>query len=241
MESSLPLTLPEINPDLIAANISERSPEVMAAVYILEGQYLVRYREQQQTVTKFVSPSAIRTAFSHIPIDSGFLPPDVVRWGSNSQGNWLVKFISPDRKSIILVDNSQPISVTIPLPGLVFLGLGYHYYLWAVKTPKFDPQASVFNAPFPNLNASGDICFGQNRVPQCSASNIEAAWNLFLTSPFNGDAAAGKSKAHPDDVRQQLKAVAGKKRYPLRDLVPISPHSSMTVTQIIERILESSG
>ena len=39
------------------------------------------------------------------------------------------------------------------------------------------------------------ICFGANLPP--NADHIGQAWQLFLTAPFNGDLASGKSKALP--------------------------------------------
>lgn len=232
------LKLPDINTDLIAANISEQSPDVMATVYIMHGQYIVRYQDNQQKFSKFVSPDVIRAAFTQIPIDSGFLPSGTVRWGSYSQGNWVVKFIPPQQTSIFLADTSKPNALRIPLPGLVFLGIGYRYFLWAVKTREFEPQAGVFHAPFPNINADGSICFGSNRVPKCSSTTLESAWQLFLSSPFNGDSATGKSKLNPNDVQKQLRAITSKRRYPLRDLVPICTYSRLTIAQIIERTLK---
>jgi hypothetical protein len=41
-------------------------------------------------------------------------------------------------------------------------------------------------------------------------------------SAFNGHQSNGKCRSQPDDVRQLWAALAGKKRFPLKELVPLS-------------------
>jgi hypothetical protein len=115
------------------------------------------------------------------------------------------------------------------------LGLGSRFYLWALKSRRFDPQTLGYHAPFPNLYTDGRICWGVNTPPLAHHSTADAAWKLFFASPFNGDLAGRKSKAFPLDVRQQLICLAeGKARaYPARDLEPLRP-----ITQLVENALK---
>ena len=71
---------------------------------------------------------------------------------------------------------------------------------------------------------SGGICWGTvERVSDTALAGVSlaAGWAQLLGSPFGSHAVNGKSKAHRDDVRQQLVALeaAGKKRYPTSDLI----------------------
>ncbi len=216
--------------------------DILASLYIFEGQYLLRYQENDQIFTKFISEEAVRNAFCPLPVDSGFLPTGIVRWGSTSKRTFIVKFICPASKNkVTFAGDTQNQILSIPLPGLVLMGIGCQYFLWAVKTKQFDPNARVFHAPFPNINVSGGICFGNNPVPDASSKTIDLVWTLFGRSPFNGDTVAGKSKAFPSDIRKQLNDLhkQQKRSYPLRDLVDYS-NRHKTIAEIIEFTIKSS-
>lgn len=210
--------------------------DILASLYIFEGQYLLKYQENNQSFSKFISEEAVRNAFSQLPVDSGFLSPGIVRWGSTPQGTFMVKFIPPtSNNQLTFIENGETLILSLPLPGLVLIAIGRQYSLWAVKTKQFDPNAKVFHAPFPNINSLGSICFGNNFIPDVSSETIESVWKLFTNSPFNGDSVTGKSKAFPSDIRKQLNSLHKhqKRSYPLRDLVDY-PSRYTTIGEIIE-------
>jgi hypothetical protein len=248
LASILSPTLPPIDVSMIANSLTAGSTPCLCQLLILDGQYVIWYEEGETMRSKLISPTAVRQAFTHLPVDSGFLPPSIVRWGSGVAGDWLVKFIAPNCYPISchLVEGTH--ALEIPLPGLIFMGFGNRYYVWAVKSRCFDANAPVFHVPLPNVSHDGVICFGSNSVPPASSETLEQTWQLFLNSPFNGDSASGKSKSHPDDVRSHLVALhdARKKKYPLRDLVPYRSYRSgldcgtrntCTVEQIVNQII----
>jgi hypothetical protein len=197
-----------------------------AQLLLFEGQYLLHYREESVAGTgvtakaekfKFISPEAVRLAFSNSPLDSGWLGTGIYRWGAVREGNWLVKFIPPKadyRLELRLPQTTgQPtpelsLLVEVALPGLIFVGLGQTYYLWTIKETEFSPQAHLYAAPLPNLYPDGKICWGQNRPPPVSAQTIETAWQLFISSEFTDHLVQGKSKSFSQDVRLQLLALA---------------------------------
>ncbi|MFB2917110.1 MULTISPECIES: hypothetical protein [Aerosakkonema] len=216
--------------------------DILASLYILEGQYLLRYHQDDQIFTKFISSEAVRNAFSQLPVDSGFFPNGIVRWGSTTKGTFIVKFIPPSSNNqLSFTGDSQNQILSIPLPGLVLMGIGRQYFLWAVKTKLFDPNAKGFHAPLPNINTSGGICFGNNPIPDASSESIEFVWELFGRSPFNGDSVAGKSKTFRSDIRKQLNYLHKyqKRSYPLRDLVDY-PSRHKTIGEIIEFMVKQS-
>jgi hypothetical protein len=190
--------------------------EEQAALVFVGNQYLLRWKEREAIHTKFISPASVRAAFSAEPIDTGWLPPNVCRWGTGASGDWAVLSIPPMRHSL-----------NVPLPALVFMRIGSAGYIWALKDD-FAPDAQLYHAPLPNVNHSGAICFGGNRLEGCTLSQ---AWQLFLDSPFTSHQTNGKSRRQPDDVRLLLASLHKKRRYPLRDLAPLQPR--ITVDQAV--------
>lgn len=91
----------------------------------------------------------------------------------------------------------------VALPGLVFMGYGARYYIWAVQDTSFNPKMEAFHAPLPNVDSKGLICFGSNPLPEVGAETFERSWELFFSSPFNAHMVQGKSLEFPD-IRAKL-------------------------------------
>lgn len=212
--------------------------QVIASVHILEGQFVVELpsTDNSQSTIKFVSPQVIRQAFSQLGCDSGFLQSSILRWGYNLQGEWVIKFIHPQVVTVWLTKRKKSNQVTFPIPGLVLFGQGTVYHLFATTSPTFEANAIVYQAPFPNTDAQGRICFGvNNAVPIATSQTIDAVWELFLTTPFSQDYATGKSKTHPNDIVKQLFAIKKQKEYPQEDLVPLQASSRFEM--LIENLI----
>ncbi|WP_013334880.1 hypothetical protein [Gloeothece verrucosa] len=230
--------LPDFDPESIAHSFPFQAKDWLCSVHIFEGQFAVTYQEDKRTIRKFISPLSVRQALEKIPIDTGFIPPGIVRWGMFNGDQWAVKFIPPQKYTLNfgLVEGKE-LSLSVPLPAFVFLGKGTTYYLWAVKEKTVLPTAIVFHAPLPNIYDNGAICFGNVSVLRASLQVMDEVWSRFLGSVFNQDFSTNKSKKYPDNVIEQLKMVAGKttKKYPNNDLVPMA--KSLTVAQIIEQFV----
>jgi PRTRC genetic system protein B len=205
--------------------------EVKAALYFLEGQYLFCWQEEGQTKSKLVSPEAARIAFEQEPIDSHWMPDNIIRAGVNLGGQWIVQFIPPQRCAIEL-DHTQ---IVVPLPALVFAAMGTSYYLWAIKEKRFTAEALAYHAPLPNISASGKLCFGSNRPPVAAMNKIELAKQTFFSARFNSDLSNGKSQKEPDNIIVQLQAIARTRRrtYPLNDLIPLGHSIDRLVSEVI--------
>jgi PRTRC genetic system protein B len=204
--------------------------EEQAALVFSGGQYLFRWREHDAVQSKFISPASVRAAFSAEPIDTGWLPPNVRRWGTGANGNWAVLSIPPMRRQLLfehIVQDIPTMTLDVPLPALVFMRIGSSGYIWALKD-EFAPDAVLYHAPLPNVNSSGAICFGSNRL---EGQSVAQSWQLFLDSPFTSHQVNGKSRRQPDDIRLLLASLHKKRRYPLRDLLPLQPR--VTVDQAI--------
>ena len=241
LEVTSPLKLPAIDVGAIARTVAAKtaSADIPAQLLFLPGQYLLVTRVSEAVTYKFLSPFAVTSAFSNEPIDSGWLPASIVRWGRSKRGEWVMQFYPRQRYDIVLGNfSSQSISLNVPMPAFVFLGYGTDYWLWAIPCKQFDPQSQLYHVPLPNVMASGAICFGDSSPPLCSSQGVVQAWQLFWSSPFSDHAVEDKSKCYRADVRSLLGELSNRKskKYPIADLVPFSLQSaSSVINQIIER------
>ena len=241
LELKSTLMLPAIDVGAIARTVATKtaSADIPAQLLFLPGQYLLVTRVSEAVTYKFLSPFAVTSAFSNEPIDSGWLPASIVRWGRSKRGEWVMQFYPRQRYDIVLGNfSSQSISLTVPMPAFVFLGYGTDYWIWAVLGKQFDPQSQLYHAPLPNVMPSGAICFGDSSLTPCSSQGIVQACSLFWSSPFSDHVVDGKSKSHRADVRNFLCELSNRKlkKYPIADLVPLSLGSvSSVINQIIER------
>ena len=193
------------------------------ALLFTKGQYILYSRDGKALRPKGIAPETLRAAFVEEPVDSGWLPQGVLRWGSGPAGTFMVKYIPAGmyRLHLSTQDPAKPRMTSVPLPALVFAGVESTYYVAAVRDEHIGPKTLLFHAPLPNVYEEGRVCFGTNQPPAVSWKTIDAAWRLFLASPFTGASAQRKSVAYPDDVRQQLLACEQAAHYPVDDLQPL--------------------
>ncbi len=204
------------------------------ALLFTKGQYILYQRVGRELRVKVISPATLRAAFVEEPVDSGWLSPDIVRCGSGPAGAFVVKYVPAGRTSLQFSTQGRQTAraCVVPLPPLVFAGVnapfnGAHasYYVWAIGGSQFDPKAPLYHAPLPNVYGDGRICFGSNAVPEVGRQSVDKAWQLFITSPFTGEVVSGKSRLHPQDVRNLLLTLEGAERYPVEDLAAFEERS----------------
>lgn len=226
----------------IIRDVLEFAPRKLSAIqaellFIEGGTYIFHYQSGDSSKYKCLSPATLRAAFANTPIDSGWINPEsgIVRWGTGSAGEWTIKFVPPQKHEINLLESKH----LVPLPAMVFLGLKSDYWVWAIKGSKFDPEAETFHVPLPNVylhsyQSCGRICWGDNKQPVASPNNITKAWELFISSPFNGHLSDGKSRAQPSDVRGQLEKAAKRSSYPVKDLIA----TQQTIVKLVAAITD---
>lgn len=223
----------------VLADPPRKSSAIQAELLFLDGYYIFHSRDKNLPVTdiyKCVSPAALRTAFSHESIDTGWMQPGIVRYGTGSMGTYLIKFI-PSATHLLNCDEVGTLKIS--LPAMIFMGIETKYWVWTIKSKTLDPKAFAFHTPLPNIYNSGQVCWGVNEPPDTSPQTIDIAWNLFISSLFTSHLAIGKSKSHSDDVRQQLLKLhqQGKRfTYPASDLMPIGNKKS--VDAVVQEILD---
>ncbi|WP_414567937.1 hypothetical protein [Nostoc sp. CCY 9925] len=248
METSIETTLIDVTSTAILssqilrailADPPRKSPVIQAELLFLDGIYIFHHRDKEIAdahIYKCISPAALRIAFSNEPIDTGWMEPGIVRWGTGSTDTYLVKFIAP---STYTINCDELGSLTVPLPAMVFVGKGLKYWVWAIQEQEFTPQASAFHVPLPNVYSSGQVCWGVNEPPAANSLSINHAWNLFISSIFTNHLTISKSQKYRKDVRQQLLKLHKRCRratYPVSDLVPIGNQKS--VAMLVQEILD---
>jgi PRTRC genetic system protein B len=202
--------------------------EILATLLFYDGQYEFHIHSQEKSTVKFLSPTDIAAAFRETPIDSGWIPPEIVRTGQTTATNFTIGWFPPKKYTCpFLAKDNSIIQKTVPLPGLLFAGKGKDYAVWATSC-RFFPDKPLYHAPLPNVHSNGAICWGTNRPPECTAQALRQAFLLFIHSPFNRDLITGKSVKHPHDIRKHLTELQNKKSYPTKDLVPIGQLQKVT-------------
>jgi hypothetical protein len=213
------------------------NPNVPAAIYFTNhGDYILKFKnglKDNEIVTKSLRAPEVAAAFTRETVDSGWIASGIMRVGSGHKGPWFV-FFKPACKVKIQIGTAKRIE--IPIPSTVLVGIDNEYRLFAVSGKQFDAQAKVYRAPFPNVYGEGRICWGKNTKPKVSMDWAMVAWNLFFEAPFNGDLAAGKSKInnYKDDIRKQLKSLAGLENYPMNDLVQYRSTLNELVKELVK-------
>lgn len=209
-----------------------------AGLFFFEGQYQFVTRSSRRYQVKFLGPQAVRSAFACERLDSGWIRPEIVRTGSAASGLFAVAFLTARKREIIVAPpGDEPFVLTVPVPPVVAIGSAAGLSLFAVRGNTFDPTAKVHYAPFPNLFADARVCWGANRQPPVDHSAIVAAVDLFFSSPFNLNEAAGRSLAYPANVVEQLRQLARRRAraYPVDDLVRV-PHAG-TVSAVVDQLV----
>ena len=83
--------------------MTHRTTQPEAVLYFIGDQLLFEHRTTDGAIVrKCISPHTARQAFTHEPLDSGWLSPRVVRWGHNHVGPWCLQRYDPDAYTIRL-------------------------------------------------------------------------------------------------------------------------------------------
>lgn len=187
-----------------------------------------RYREGLAEASYIADPLAVAQALAGLDVDSGLLPGNVLFWqrrgGQERVGLWL-----PPDLYLVQVERKK---FEISLPGLVLVGQGKSYSLFAVvEAGRPGPETDLYHPPCPNV--SGTVCRGSVRFPVAGAATIEQAARLFFESGFNAHLTNGKSRKYPDDILRMWRVLNRIKaeEYPLEDLVP----ARMRLKELVER------
>jgi PRTRC genetic system protein B len=179
---------------------------------------LSKFQSGQVTEQYLVDPVEVATALAGINLNSGLLPRETLFWSRVNGQDRLGVYLPPQVWLVTIRDQAE--AWRVPLPGLVFVGQGYDYSLWAVTERPTTSATPLYLAPCPNVHPEG-VCRGNAPFPKAAPATIWQAVDAFFSSRFNRDLSNQKSQAYPDCVLDQWQALyeAEAETYPLADLV----------------------
>jgi len=166
-------------------------------------------------------------ACAKMEMQSSLLPANTLFWGQLENMTKLGIYV-PARRWQIQTDARH---YHLPMPPLIFVGVGTAYKVFAIKKRPFGQHSiqepahtiQLYHAPCPNVYTGGGICSGNTPFPACSPETIQTALGLFMEdSTFNADLCTNKCNSHKDDIRHLWEKLDEKKRFPLKELVPMN-------------------
>ena len=175
------------------------------------------------------------SACTKIEMRSSLLPANALFWGQRGDKTMLGIYVPARRWQM----QTGVRRYHLPMPPFVFVGVGTMYRIFAIKKRPFRQSSiqafrqssmqsfahniQLYHAPSPNVYGNGGICSGNAPFPACSSETIQTALHLFMEdSYFNADLCVGKCNSHKNDIRHLWETLDGKKRFPLKELVPMN-------------------
>ena len=181
-----------------------------------------------------VSPIDIERSFApKVQFSTGLILPGTIYYGKSSKEEKCVIVVRKQRREIrIKMAGKQTLTLNVPMPNMVFWGVGRKYSMAAIKDDTPTADSKLYNAPVPNVHAgSNSICQGNSKFPACSISNIRKAETMFWESYFNEDLSNDKSKSYKGSVIDLLKNIKDSKTFPVSELV--SGNRDTTISDLI--------
>ena len=188
-------------------------------------------KREGDRVTEFpVDPAHIALALSaKVSFDTGLLTGNTLLVRYEGVKKTVVEYRPPGKTGLYFEGSETPLRV--PLPGMVMIRVtadntSPQYQVYAVRKRPTQLDTPLFHLPLPNVFTSGSVCWGS--VPQASETALKSSaltedWSVFLGSRFGDHGCGGKSRSHPQDIRQHLIALEKRQArvYPISDLIPL--------------------
>lgn len=182
-----------------------------------EATLLEKVLEDGSRITHPISPADLAGQLNRIPLSTGLLPHNTLFWGQQGGQERIALYVPPRQWQPIAYDRCY----RLPLPGMVFLGQGQQYTVFAVKQKPKTPETPLYHLPTPNVEENGRICLGQAPFPIAGRTTIYNALKLFMEgSQFNHDNSRQRCVSFPDNSLALWAKLDGQKRFPLDELVP---------------------
>jgi len=186
------------------------------------GQSVVMYvLEEGIVTTRMVSAQDIALALLRdIPLGSGVLPENTLWWQHRQDGAPVAALWRPPQIwpiGLQLEPFKPPRRFRLPMPGLIFMCRpGSPPRVVAVKKRPATPEEPVYRAPLYNVYPDGQTCPGSHQYTDDIAKIPEEFFTAFFTQSLGGQV----SRVYGHDLLKLWENIDGKKRYPLRDLMP---------------------
>ena len=121
---------------------------------------------------------------------------------------------------------------TYPHPALVFKAHGTRLRVRALRENKRPTANTVlFMAPYWNCYEDGNVCTGSMRIPRAKSVDAINSWERsFFQSEFTHAVGSQKGTRFPGGLLAMWRALARKRRFPVRYLAPTTQTLSTFVT-----------
>ncbi len=188
---------------------------------VYDETILLRGFEDGANWVRTVSADGIANAFTqHLGFSSGLLPKETLWWSQGETGQVVALWRPPKVWPVALQREAfqPPVRLKLPMPGLVFVcspGRAPWVYA-ALRRPK-DPEEVLYRSPTFNTFHDGRVCPGSHKFPEGVGLIPESFFQSFFSMTGDG---RNRSKKHPDNLLALWEELDGKRRYPLKDLVP---------------------
>ena len=195
--------------------------DLLMEIDIYQDAIVLKAQRHSATFTRMVSADEIAAALTkHMGTNSGLLPQNTLWTSTGRMGKVTALWQQPRVWKAALQEKpfEPPTRFQLPMPGLVFIcPPGQSPWVFAAKTRPTTPNDQLYYAPTFNVFQSGRVCPGSHTFPTDPSEVPESFFQSFF-SP-TGDT-RDRSQNYPNDLRKLWSTLNGKRRYPLRDLVP---------------------
>lgn len=213
-------------PAPLPAEAFDQEPRV-ALVLGDETAWVVRFDRGVPAARTPVNIEQAGRAFQRFGTDTGLLPDGCLFWQNGANQERVAIWLPPARRTLDF-GQARRGRVALPLPGLVFVGQGLTFHVWAALERPTKPTAMLYHAPLPNVYGDGRVCNGTVKFPKATAATIGDAARLFFESGFT---------QHLDDrhirgtgnATKFMRSLARKQTFPLDRLMP----AGITLSQLI--------
>ena len=178
---------------------------------------LLRGFESESTWVRTVSADEIAHVLTqHLGFSSGLLPTEALWWNQGETGQVVALWRPPKVWPVALQREAfkPPARLRIPMPGLVFVcSPGRAPWVYAAMERPSDPEQQLYRIPAFNVFQDGRVCPGSHTFPEAVNRIPESFFSM------TGDN-RNRSRKHPDNLHALWEELDGKRKYPLKDLVP---------------------
>lgn len=217
--------------DVSVPRLTQALTEQPSLVLSFYSYGILLRKRSGDTVQEYpIDPQHVATALAaKMTFDTGLMTDEILLVRQEGVKKTVVGY-RPAQKTGLYLDGSET-ALRVPLPPLILIrqsgeGQQPQSTVYAVKSRPKTLDAALFHTPLPNVFNSGSICWGSVRRATDTSSQTSSLvndWAMLLGSPFGDHACSGKSKSHPQDIRQALIALETRKArvYPTSDLIPL--------------------
>lgn len=200
-----------------------------ALVLTEESAWVMRYDRGQVIEQRPVALEQAAGALNRFGASTGLLPDGCLFWQHRRNQDRLAIWLPPARRTLQF-SLKRTSAISVPLPGLVFVGAGQSYSIWAAHRRPATAAEPLYHCPLPNVFDHGGICAGSVKFPKCAPNTILAAAALFFESGFTDHLERGRIQGS-GNAMAFLKSLVRKKEFPLNRLAP----SGMSIGRLISQ------